>query len=110
MDQALRGKVALITGGGTGIGYAAAESLMERGDINGCRADWLGQALARLDHSACGVAADVTRKADMERVAARNEAEKGQVDIVFANAGIGSYLALDKVTEEHFDATSNTKP
>lgn len=111
MDQTLHGKVALITGGGTGIGYAAAESLVKHGAfvyITGRRADRLEQAVAALGGNACGIAADVTRKADMERVAERIKTDKGQVDIVFANAGIGSYLALDKITEEHFDATFNT--
>jgi NAD(P)-dependent dehydrogenase (short-subunit alcohol dehydrogenase family) len=111
MDNTLHGKIALITGGGTGIGYAAAHSLVGRGAfvyLTGRRADPLEQAAKALGAQACAIAANVTSKADMERVADQIKAEKGHVDIVFANAGIGSYLALDRITEEHFDATFNT--
>jgi NAD(P)-dependent dehydrogenase (short-subunit alcohol dehydrogenase family) len=111
MDQTLQGKVALITGGGTGIGYAAAQSLVERGAfvyITGRRIEPLEQAASELGELARGIAADVTSKSEMDRVAERIKADKGRVDIVFANAGIGSYLALDKITEEHFDATFDT--
>lgn len=111
MDQTLQGKVALITGGGTGIGYAAAQCLTERGAIvylTGRRQDRFDQAAGDLGERAHGIAADVTSRTDMDRVAAQIGAEQGRVDIVFANAGIGSYVPLAEITEEDYASTFDT--
>ncbi len=96
MDQTLQGKVAIITGGGTGIGLATAQSLVARGAfayLTGLDAAQLDQAAAKLDGRASGLAADVTSKAEMEAVAERIRAEKGKVDIVFANVFAGDLSA-----------------
>jgi NAD(P)-dependent dehydrogenase (short-subunit alcohol dehydrogenase family) len=104
----LTGKVALVTGGNSGIGFGAAQSLIEAGAyvyITGRRQEQLDNSLARLGSNARAIRADVTSKQAMEEVAAIIKSEKGQLDIVFANAGGGSPLPLDELTEEYIDKT-----
>jgi NAD(P)-dependent dehydrogenase (short-subunit alcohol dehydrogenase family) len=104
--QVLKGKVALVTGGNSGIGLGTARRLVEEGAfvyITGRRADALEAAAAGLGRNARAIQADVTRKADMQRVADAIREEKGRLDIVFANAGGGGFIALEDITEEDFD-------
>jgi NAD(P)-dependent dehydrogenase (short-subunit alcohol dehydrogenase family) len=109
-SQALKGKVALVTGGNSGIGFGAAKCLVEAGAfvyITGRKKPQLDNALAQLGENASAIQADVTSKAAMEQVAATIKAEKGTLDIVFANAGGGNPIPLEEVTEEYFDKTFN---
>jgi NAD(P)-dependent dehydrogenase (short-subunit alcohol dehydrogenase family) len=101
----LRGKVAVITGGTTGIGFAAAKLFVEEGAyvfITGRRQRELDAAVKAIGSNVTGVQGDVAKLADLDRLYAAVKA-KGKLDIVFANAGIAEFAPLDKVTEEHFD-------
>jgi NAD(P)-dependent dehydrogenase (short-subunit alcohol dehydrogenase family) len=107
----LEGKVAVITGGATGIGRAAAKRFIEEGAfvfIFGRRQEALDAALADLGPNARGVKGSVADLADLDRLYAAVKAERGALDIVFANAGAGSQLRLGELTAEHIDETFDT--
>jgi NAD(P)-dependent dehydrogenase (short-subunit alcohol dehydrogenase family) len=111
VEHTLHDQIALITGGGTGIGYATAKNLLERGAtvyITGRHHDQLHDAATSLGAGASAVVADVTSRADMNRVADQIRQAHGRVDVVFANAGIGSYVPLAEITEEQYAATFDT--
>jgi len=102
----LNGKTAVITGGATGIGLAAAERFIEEGAfifIFGRRHEALDAAVADLGPNARAVKGSVSDEADLDRLYAAVKAERGTLDIVFANAGVGSQLRLGKITAEHID-------
>jgi NAD(P)-dependent dehydrogenase (short-subunit alcohol dehydrogenase family) len=106
----LNGKVALITGGTSGLGLATAKRFVSEGAhvfITGRRQTELDAAVKLLGSQATGVKGDVSRMADLDNLYAVIKREKGQLDIVFANAGGGTFLPLAAVTEEHFDQTFN---
>src|ERR1700683_5377015 len=106
----LNGKVALITGGTSGLGLATAKRFVSEGAhvfITGRRQSELDAAVALLGSQATGIKGDVSKIADLDNLYAVIKREKGHLDIVFANAGGGTYLPLDAVTEEHFDQTFN---
>jgi len=107
----LNGKTAIITGGATGIGRAAAKRFIEEGAfvfIFGRRQEALDAALADLGPNARSVQGSVSDEADLDRLYAAVKAERGTLDIVFANAGAGSPLPLGKITAEHIDDTFDT--
>ncbi|VVD28231.1 Uncharacterized oxidoreductase YkvO [Paraburkholderia dioscoreae] len=107
----LNGKTAVITGGATGIGRAAAKRFIEEGAfvfIYGRRQEALDAAVAELGPNARAVKGSVSDEADLDRLYAAVKAERGTLDIVFANAGAGSQLALGKITAEHIDETFDT--
>ena len=107
----LEGKVAVITGGATGIGRAAAKRFIEEGAfvfIFGRRQGALDAAVADLGPNARAVKGSVSDLADLDRLYAAVKAERGTLDIVFANAGAGSQLRLGEITAEHIDETFDT--
>jgi NAD(P)-dependent dehydrogenase (short-subunit alcohol dehydrogenase family) len=107
----LNGMTAVITGGATGIGLAAAKRFIEEGAfvfIFGRRQDALDAALTKLGPDARAVKGSVSDAADLDRLYAAVKAARGTLDIVFANAGAGSPLPLGKITAEHIDVTFNT--
>src|ERR1700687_779001 len=107
----LEGKVAVITGGATGIGHAAAKRFIEEGAlvfIFGRRQKELDAAVADLGPNARAVKGSVSDEVDLDRLYAAVKAERGTLDIVFANAGAGSPLQLGKITAEHIDETFDT--
>ena len=102
----LNGKTAVITGGATGIGRAAAKRFIEEGAfvfIFGRRQAALDAAVAELGPNVRAVKGSVSDLADLDRLYAAVKAERGALDIVFANAGAGSQAALGRITAEHID-------
>lgn len=107
----LNGKTAVITGGASGIGRAAAKRFIDEGAfvfIYGRRQDALNAAVGELGPNARAVRGSVSDEADLDRLYAAVKAERGTLDIIFANAGAGSQLALGKITAEHIDETFDT--
>lgn len=107
----LNGKTAVITGGATGIGRAAAKRFIEEGAfvyLFGRRQEALDAAVAELGPNARAVKGSVSDLADLDRLYAAVKAERGTLDIVFANAGTGSPLPLGKITVEQVDETFDT--
>jgi NAD(P)-dependent dehydrogenase (short-subunit alcohol dehydrogenase family) len=103
----LDGKIALITGGTTGIGLATARRFVEEGAyvfITGRRDAELTAAVQEIGRNVTGVQGDVSNLADLDRLFARVQTGKGRLDIVFANAGIAKYAQLGKITEELYDS------
>ena len=106
----LQGKVAVITGGTTGIGFAAAKLFVEEGAsvfITGRRRKELDEAVKAIGGNVTGVQGDVSKLADLDRLYETIEAEGRRIDVVFANAGLGEFAALGSITEEHFDKLFN---
>lgn len=102
----LEGKVAVVTGGSSGIGLASARRFVQEGArvyITGRRQAELDAAAALLGPRAIPVRSDVAKPADVERLYAQIRDEEGRVDIVFANAGIGAVATLESLTEEDID-------
>jgi NAD(P)-dependent dehydrogenase (short-subunit alcohol dehydrogenase family) len=106
----LAGKVAVITGGSDGIGFATAEQFVAEGAyayITGRRQKELDEAVTKIGRNVTGVQGDVSNLADLDRLYAQIAKEKGHIDILFANAGIAYHAPLDKITEEQFDLSFN---
>jgi NAD(P)-dependent dehydrogenase (short-subunit alcohol dehydrogenase family) len=106
----LQGKVALVTGGTTGIGFATAKLFVTEGAhvfITGRRQKELDEAVDAIGTNVSGVRGDVTNLTDLDRLYETIKM-KGRIDIVFANAGLGEFAPLGSITEEHFDKLFNT--
>jgi NAD(P)-dependent dehydrogenase (short-subunit alcohol dehydrogenase family) len=104
----LDGKIALVTGGNSGIGLATAKEFVNEGAyvfVTGRRERELAAAVEAIGKNATGVQGDMAKLADLDRVYAKIKQDKGRLDIVFANAGIAKYAALGDITEDLFDAT-----
>ena len=107
----LEGKVAVITGGNSGIGLAIARRFAEEGAhvfITGRRQNELDAAVRQIGKQATGVQGDVSNLADLDRLYATVKREKGRIDVVFANAGSGTLAPLGAISEELFDTTFGT--
>jgi NAD(P)-dependent dehydrogenase (short-subunit alcohol dehydrogenase family) len=103
----LDGKIALITGGTSGIGLATAKRFVSEGAyvfVTGRRKAELAAAVQEIGSKVTGVPGDVANLADLDRLFAQIKREKDRLDIVFANAGIAKYAPLGKVTEDLYDS------
>jgi len=103
----LEGKVAVITGGNSGIGLATAIEFAEQGAqvvISGRDQKTLDQAAKELGPDVLVVRADVAKLADIDKLFAAVRAKFGRVDVLFVNAGIGKFVPFEAVTEELYDA------
>ncbi len=106
MSQKLAGKIALITGGSSGLGLATAQHFVAEGAyvfVTGRRQPELDAAVEQVGSNVIGVRSDVSSLSDLDRLFATIKEQKGQLDILFANAGGGAFVPLEQVTEEHFD-------
>jgi NAD(P)-dependent dehydrogenase (short-subunit alcohol dehydrogenase family) len=104
----LEGKVALITGGTSGIGLATAKQFVVEGAsvyITGRRDKELAAAVKEVGKNVTGIQGDVSNLGDLDRLFAQINREKGKLDIVFANAGVAKFAALGTITEELYDWT-----
>ncbi|MDZ8228153.1 MULTISPECIES: SDR family oxidoreductase [unclassified Nostoc] len=106
----LEGKIALVTGGNSGIGLATAKQFVAEGAyvyITGRRQVELDAAVEAIGKNVTSVQSDVSNLADLDRLFATIKQEQGHLDIIFANAGGGQIAPLGAITEEHFDKTFN---
>lgn len=102
----LQGRVAVITGGTEGIGFATARLFVDEGAyvfITGRRKKELDEAVAAIGSNVAGVQGDVAKLADLDRLYETVGKAKGRIDIIFANAGVGEFVPFERVSEEHFD-------
>ena len=103
----LEGKIALVTGGNSGIGLATAKRFVKEGAyifVTGRRDRELAAAVKEIGRNVTGVHGDVSNLGDLDRLFAQIKREKGKLDIVFANAGVAKNAAFGKITEEHYDS------
>jgi len=104
----LEGKIAVITGGSTGIGFATAQRFVLEGAyvfITGRRQSELDAAVKQIGKNITAVQGDVSCMADLDRLFTLVKEQKGRVDILFANPGAGVLVPLAQITEEQFDHT-----
>ena len=108
ITKRLDGKIAVITGGNSGIGLATAQRFVDEGAyvfIAGRRQSELDAAVKQIGKNVTGVQGDVSNLADLDRLYATVKEQKGHIDILFANAGVGELVPLEAITEAHFDKT-----
>jgi NAD(P)-dependent dehydrogenase (short-subunit alcohol dehydrogenase family) len=106
----LHGKIAVVTGGTSGLGLAAARQFVDEGAyvfITGRRQAELDAAVQRIGNNICGVQGDVSNSADLDLLYRKVEHTKGRIDVLLANAGSGEFVPLGEISEAHFDSTFN---
>jgi NAD(P)-dependent dehydrogenase (short-subunit alcohol dehydrogenase family) len=111
MSNKLAGKVAVVTGGSSGIGLGIAEHFAQEGArvfVTGRHQTELDKAVTAIGDNAAAVQGDTTNLAELDRIYATVEAQAGHIDVLAANAGVYEFAALGEITEEHFDRTFNT--
>jgi len=103
----LEGKIALVTGGNSGIGLATAKQFVNEGAyvfITGRRDPELAAAVKEIGRNVSAVRGDVSKLGDLDSLFAQIKREKGKLDVVFANAGVAKYAPLGKISEEFYDS------
>jgi NAD(P)-dependent dehydrogenase (short-subunit alcohol dehydrogenase family) len=111
MTSKLAGKVALVTGGSSGIGLGIAKRFAEEGArvfITGRRQSQLDEAVPAIGGNAAAIQGDTSNLADLDRIYATVKAQAGHIDVLALNAGVYEFGTLGEITEEHFDKTFNT--
>jgi NAD(P)-dependent dehydrogenase (short-subunit alcohol dehydrogenase family) len=106
----LEGKIALITGGNSGIGLATAKRFVNEGAyvfLTGRREPQLAEAAKEIGRNVTGVQGDVSNLGDLDRLFVQIKRDKGKLDIVFANAGVAKFAAFGTITEEFYDSIFN---
>jgi len=104
----LEGKIAVITGGNSGIGLATAKHFIAEGAyvfVTGRRQQALDTAVSEIGKNVTGIQGDVSNLVDLDRLYSIVKQQKGHIDILFANAGLGEFARLGHISEEHFDRT-----
>ena len=111
MSKKLEGKVALVTGGSSGIGLATAQRFVAEGAhvyITGRRPAELEAAVRKIGRNVTAIQADASNLTDTDRLCAQIKQEKGKLDTIFANAGAGTLLPLGAITEKQYHDTFDT--
>ena len=106
MGNKLYGKIAVITGGNSGIGLATAKRFVSEGAnvfIFGRRQNEIDAGISEIGKNVIGIQGDVSNLADLDRLYDVVKDQKGHLDILFANAGIAQFAPLGEISEEHFD-------
>jgi NAD(P)-dependent dehydrogenase (short-subunit alcohol dehydrogenase family) len=104
----LQDKIAVVTGGSTGIGLATARRFVEEGAhvfIAGRREAELAKAVEQIGRNVAAIQCDVAELDDLDRLFGKVRDEKGRVDILFANSGVMEFQSIGEITPEHFDRT-----
>ncbi|MGX9430693.1 MULTISPECIES: SDR family oxidoreductase [Bradyrhizobium] len=107
MDR-FKGKIVVVTGGSSGIGFETAKLFAKEGAfvfLTGRRNRELEAAVAAIGANAQGLRGDISSLADLDWLFDEIKAERGRIDVLFANAGIGEFAPLGSITEAHFDRT-----
>src|SRR5919204_4659690 len=108
MMKMLEGKTAIITGGSSGIGLATAQRFVDEGAyvfITGRRRSEINKAVSEIGNNVTGVQGDVSNLEDLDRLYHTVKQQRGQIDVLFANAGVREFVPLGEITEAHFDKT-----
>ncbi|MGB6531656.1 MAG: SDR family NAD(P)-dependent oxidoreductase [Candidatus Nitrosopolaris sp.] len=110
IPKRLDGKIAVITGGSSGLGLATAQRFVAEGAyvfITGRRESELNAAVKQIGKNVTGVQVDVSNLSDLDKLYATVKQQKGRIDILFANAGLWEFVRLEVITEAHFDKLFN---
>jgi NAD(P)-dependent dehydrogenase (short-subunit alcohol dehydrogenase family) len=108
MSKKLAGKIAVVTGGSSGLGLATTQRFVDEGAfvfITGRRQSELDEAVKQIGENVMAVQGDISNLADLDRLYTIVKEQQGRIDVLFANAGLGEFAPLGSITEAHYDKT-----